>query len=92
MSSESESILEQIQLANDFIETCLFRVETIEKRLKSQELLQTDREEYEKELDTLRQQLAESQNVLRSLYQPNRQSFYLAAIILLMFIAVYAVL
>lgn len=84
-------IQSQITLANDTIQGLMTRVESLEKRLQSQDLDQNKKSAIENELVEIKKLLSTNKTHLSSLHKENTRSFMIAACLMFLTFLLYGI-
>lgn len=85
------SIISEIEKAEQSIKTCFYRVEVLEKNLKSHFISTEKRERLEKELADVKSLLTENESELRRLHKENSKTFAVAVIIMFFAFLMYGI-
>ncbi|XP_076677285.1 uncharacterized protein LOC143373694 [Andrena cerasifolii] len=77
--TQEESIMVKVQKVEDALKDSLYRVDVLEKRLKTKLLTMENRERLESELEEVKDVLKKNEEKLQGLRKQNTKSFMVAA-------------
>ncbi|XP_049789625.1 uncharacterized protein LOC126195157 [Schistocerca nitens] len=90
-TSEPRSILSGIRSAEDCIKYGFYRIEALERNLRSRHLSSDERQRIEGELEEVKEELKRNQHELKHLQKENTKSFAMAAILMFLCFLVFGV-
>lgn len=85
------SIVSEIEKVEQSVRACFYKVEALEKNLKSRYISMKERERLEKELEDVKSLLSQNESELRSLHKENSKTFAVAVIIMFFAFLIYGI-
>ncbi|RLU15478.1 hypothetical protein DMN91_012472 [Ooceraea biroi] len=89
--TRSETVIAKMKHVEDSLKDTLYRVEVIEKKLRTKLLTTENRERLENELEEVKEVLRRNEEKLQSLRKENSKSFMVAACLVFLCFLVYGV-
>ncbi|KDR14220.1 Transmembrane and coiled-coil domain-containing protein [Zootermopsis nevadensis] len=91
MAKNTCSIISEIEKAEESVKTCFYKVQAIEKSLKSHLISMEERERLEKELADVKSLLTQNESEIRNLRKENSKTFAVAVMIMFFAFLIYGI-